>query len=459
MEIDGRLISFKEKVGANLSKLNTSKSELTKDMTQTVTINTNVIDQLNSTFKSDGAATAVKQIEDLNQTMTKLTQSVETEIGGMITKCQTLNSGIGELEGIVSSYNSKVSELNRLDKEDSKRSSIQSEINKLKSDFETKHAELIKLHDEITGVETTGIDVEENPPEGNNPIDLGGGITLEYDDSDMSVNIYYESNGVIYQKVLPVVVNGGLAATYTIAYDKNAILNAVGQDSEMGQKAIAFLNSKLTSNEQKGALWKMFDRSYSSEQYNDIAKIMDVVLDSSYKANNCQTITDYATVAATVATNSLVHMKYDGARTSYTKGFGQVLRSGYDCIGFTNWAYYQGLANVYKLPDNADVALKEVTCNGVYWYYGNDIEDMSLSERANIKPGSIVTRHGHIGMVIGTTTDSNGTTKVVIAHSAGTGQGTITGAWPIDKLTNQWQRVTTPEEMTKLALEGDYKNK
>ena len=105
---------------------------------------------------------------------------------------------------------------------------------------------------------------------------------------------------------------------------------------------------------------------------------MDVVLDSSYKANNCQTITDYATVAATVATNSLVHMKYDGARTSYTKGFGQVLRSGYDCIGFTNWAYYQGLANVYKLPDNADVALKEVTCNGVYWYYGNDIEDTEI---------------------------------------------------------------------------------
>ena len=152
MEIDGRLIKFKEQVGANLSKVSNNKSELTKDMTQIVTINTNVIDQLNSAFKSNGATTAVKQIEDINQTMTKLTQSVETEIGGMITKCQTLNSGIGELEGIISSYNSKVSELNKLDKEDSKRGSIQSEINKLKSDFETKHAEMIKLHDEIIGV-------------------------------------------------------------------------------------------------------------------------------------------------------------------------------------------------------------------------------------------------------------------------------------------------------------------
>ena len=58
-------------------------------------------------------------------------------------------------------------------------------------------------------------------------------------------------------------------------------------------------------------------------------------------------------------------------------------------------------------------------------------------------------------MVIGTTT-KNGAPSVVIAHSAGTGQGTVTGVWPVDKITNQWEKVMTPEDMTRRAEEGAF---
>jgi hypothetical protein len=352
----------------------------------------------------------------------------------------------------VSNYNSKISELNRLEPEDSKRSSVKSEISKLENNFNVKHQEMCILHDNILGIDTSSSTEEIE----NNDLDIG--FNTQFAGADTSNCIFYEKDGIIYQKVIPQQTAAGVNATYTIAYNKNSILTAVGQDSKIGQQAISFLNSKVANNENGSALWKMFGKSYTKEEYADIASIMNIILEDSYKVNNCKSVSDYATIAATVATNSLVHMKYDGARTSFTRGFDQVLSSGYDCIGFTTWSYYQGLSKVYNLGDNAKVGLSDVTCNGTYYHYGQKIEKMSNQERANIAPGAIVTRYGHIGIVIGNTT-KNGEPAVVIAHSANTNQGTITGTWPVSDLTNQWEKVMTPEDMTRRAIEGDFNRK
>lgn len=454
MNVDERLLKFKSEVGENIGNIETNKNELSNNINTLVSINNNVASQLNNALKSDGGEMASSMIESINQTATELNQSLESNLGKTITDCKSLNDGIASLENILASYNSKISQLNNMEEDNPKRGTIQIEINKLKEEFTKKNQELCILHDSILGISSTASTVEKiNVSDSSIDFSFNAGFT----GTDLSNSIFYEKDGIIYQKVIPFATTEGLSATYIIAYDKNAILNAVGTDSKIGQQAISFLNSKVANSDKASALWKMFGRSYEKEDYADIATVMNVILEDSYEANNCQSVSDYATVAATVATNSLVHMKYDGATTSYTKGFNQVLTSGYDCIGFTTWAYYQGLSKVYNLEDNANVGLSDVTCNGIYYHYGEKIENMSNEERANIKPGSIVTRYGHIGMVIGTT-EKNGEDAIVIAHSAGTNQGTVTGTWPVSNLTNQWVKVMTPEDMTRRAIEGDFNN-
>ena len=106
------------------------------------------------------------------------------------------------------------------------------------------------------------------------------------------------------------------------------------------------------------------------------------------------------------------------------------------------------MVNLKAKPYNLDE-------QGIKWVE-DTIANMTIEEISNIKPGSIVTRYGHIGMVIGTTTKSDGMPAVVIAHSAGTNEGTVTGVWPADKITNQWVKVMTPEDMTRRAEEGPF---
>lgn len=460
MNIDAKLLKFKSEVGAHLDKIETFKTELSNDMTKLISINNNALGTLSSLFQSNAGTSIMAQMEFINQTVKKTNQSLEAELGSTIAECKNLNSGIIELESILANYNSKVSQLNNMEEDDPKRGSVQGEISHLKQEFINKNSELCSKHNTLLGkdAETT---VLEDFTVSEVPINFTSGLTGDYTGKDTTISIFYEVDGVIYQKVLPYYLpNGGLGSSYTIAYDKNAIINAVGKDSEMGKKAISFLNSKLSGGGDNSArLWKMFNSSYTKEEYDDIAKIMDVILEGSYKANNCQSVSDYATVAATVATNSLVHMKYDGARTSYTEGFGSVIRSGYDCIGFTTWAYYQGLCKVYNVGDNNEnVGLYGVQCNEIYYDYGTKLEKLSYEEISNIKPGAIVTRHGHIGIVIGTEKTETGGTNVVIAHSRGTAYGTVVGRWPVEKITNDWVKVMTAEDMTKRAVEGKFES-
>lgn len=454
MEIDSRLLNFKSEIGEQLNTLEQGKKTLVSDLEQLNSLNSSVIDNLNSSFKSEGGKTAAAQIQLLNETIVKLNSEIEINITGTISKSRTLYNGILNLEGIISNYNSKLSELNKLEKDNPKRSSVKSEIAKLESDFNNEHAEMLRIHSELLGEEASSIVIDELANGSNTYLDIISQAGFE--GFDTSNSIFYEKDGIVYQKVIPYSKDGGLVGTYTIVYDKNKILQAVGNDSKAGQDAIKYLDSKVATGENRTALWQFYNRSYSAETCNDVAKIMDIILEDSYVANNCQSVSDYATVAGTVATNSLVHMKYDGANTSFTRGFNEVIRSGYDCIGFTTWAYYQGLSKVHNYGDNEIVGLTDVTCNGTYYHYGEKLENMSIEEISNIKPGAIVTRYGHIGMVIGQTTKSDGTPAVVIAHSAGTNQGTVTGTWPADKITNQWEKVMTPEDMTRRAEEGAF---
>jgi len=459
MNIDAKLLKFKSEVGEHLDKIETFKAELSNDMTKLTSINNNALGTLNSLFQSNAGKSIIAQMEYINQTVEKTNQSLESELGSTITECKNLNSGIIELESILANYNSKVSQLNNMEKDDPNRGSLQNDISRLKQNFINKNSELCNKHNSLLGKDAETNTLKDFTPS-EVQIDFTSGLTNNYTGKDTTTSIFYEVDGVIYQKVLPYYLSsGGLGSSYTIAYDKNAIINAVGKDSEIGKEAISFLNSKLKGGNDSAKLWQMFNYSYTNDEYSDIAKIMDIVLEGSYKANNCKSVSDYATVAATVATNSLVHMKYDGARTSYTEGFSSVIKSGYDCIGFTTWAYYQGLCKVYNAGDNnKNVGLYGVQCNEIYYDYGTKLEKLSYEEIANIKPGAIVTRHGHIGMVIGTEKTEKGGINVVIAHSRGTAYGTVVGRWPVEKITNDWVKVMTPEDMTKRAVEGEFKS-
>ena len=383
---------------------------------------------------------------------------MESELGSTLNECKVLNDGISELESILANYNAKVNQLNSMASDDSGRGSIQSEISRLENDFKNKNKDLRTKHDTLLSKDGSSVILKAfTVTEDSVDLTATAGTNKNYTGKDKTTNIFYEVDGVIYQKVLPYYLkSGGVGSSYTIAYDKNAIIKAVGKDSEMGKKAISFLNSKLSGENNSATLWKMFGKSYSRQDYADIAKIMDVVLEASYDANGCKSVSDYATVAAAVATNSLVHMKCNATTTNYTKGFSQVIATGYDCIGFTNWAYYQGVQKVKNISDNnnANLPLRDFRCNDLFYHYGRKTKDMSLEERANIKPGSLIGRYGHTGIVLGTRKNENGGVSVVIAHSANSWSGALTYEWPVEKLTDQWTKVMTPEDMTKLAVKG-----
>lgn len=458
MEIDAKLLKFEANVSPYLEKLDTFEKELTTDITNLLTLNNVMVDNLNESFQSSGGTSVLAQMEYINQTVKKIEQSLESELGKMIEDCKKLHSGIKELEQILGEYNSNMSRLNKMEQDDPNWSSIAAKVTSSKQQFEIKNQELCKSHDELLARESGSEKLKEFQVT-ESTTDTGLTITSNVT-SDNSVSIYYEVNGVIYQKVLPYSSSsGGVGATYTIAYDKNAIVKAVGQDSEMGKQAISFLNSKLKGNNDSQVLWKMFGKSYTNKECSDIGKIMDVILEGSYKANNCKSVSDYATVAAVVATNSLVTVRNGSSGNTYTKGFTEVVKSGYNCIEFTAWTYYQGLLKTNQAGNNN---LKGVT---LYEIFENSekIENMSSSELlSNLKPGTIISRYGsgsgHTGTVLGVVKSDDGSYRVKIAQAQpsydGGQRGVVVNTWRLDQLTNDWSRLMSTDTMTKRAVEG-----
>lgn len=81
MEIDAKLLKFEANVSPYLEKLDTFEKELTTDITNLLTLNNVMVDNLNESFQSSGGTSVLAQMEYINQTVKKIEQSLESELG------------------------------------------------------------------------------------------------------------------------------------------------------------------------------------------------------------------------------------------------------------------------------------------------------------------------------------------------------------------------------------------
>lgn len=475
MNVDDKLTNFQSSVGVNLSTVKSAKTNLSNDINNFKSINDSAISSLTQVFKGSGGDAVTSEVEFLNQTILKVQNSLETELSSVITKCEALNNGIDELKSILTEYNNVQIEYSRMDDDNKNKTSLLSKLNTLKNSFETKQASLLKEHESLLNEDDALTILSEF---GNVDTSLSEGFTAIYDGTQFS-SIYYYKDGVVYQKIVPICVSGDsvvLNDVYTIIYNTDNILKAAG-DTDYTQKLFEYLNNKLDGSNTDRYLWDYSTTNYKKETSEAVAKIMNQILQDTYKANNASTISDYAALSAMVANNSVVHFGYGGNQGQCDYGYESVLKNGgdLDCIGFVRWCYSQGLYNTgtvqngYSAQDYITQGSSMTPLN-LLDHHSLDISEMSMSERASIPIGSVLSRpcydgagkinNYHVGVVIGHTTDKNGNPAIVVTQSSNTTVGANNSVYPLSELAsakNKWTNVSTPEMMTIRVTQGSYK--
>lgn len=475
MNIDSKLTSFQSSVGANLSSVKNAKTNLSNDINNFKSINDSVSSSLTQVFKGEGGDAITPEVEFLNQTIIKVQNSLESELSSVITKCENLNNGIEELKIILTEYNNIQTEYSGMDDDNKNKTSLSSKLSTLKNNFETKQASLLKEHEALLNEDESLTILSEF---GKEDASLSEGFTAIYDGAQFS-SIYYYKDGVVYQKIVPICVNGKSVAlndVYTIIYNTDNILKVAG-DTEYTQALFSYLNGKLDNSNTDRYLWDYSTTNYKAATSETIAKIMNQILKDTYQANNASTISDYAALAAMVANNSVVHFGYGGNQGECDYGYESVLKNGgdLDCIGFVRWCYSQGLYNTGTVQEgySAKDYIKQgssMTPFNLLEHHSLDISEMSMAERASIPIGSVLSRpcydsagninNYHVGIVIGHTIDENGEPAIVVAQSSNTTVGANNSVYPLVELAsakNKWTNVSTPEMMTIRVTQGSYK--
>ena len=139
--------------------------------------------------------------------------------------------------------------------------------------------------------------------------------------------VYYEQNGIIYQKVFPIrnaeasyMINESFPIVYDISAIKDSIFSLIDEPfSEKDAAAffdnvVSFLQKKVSGeNSNSQYLWEIHGKNVGfNYPIVQISAVMDQVLKDTYSKNNAITISDYAVLSALVANNSLLHIPYDG---------------------------------------------------------------------------------------------------------------------------------------------------
>ena len=471
MNIDSSLVDFQTNVGGNLSQIENEKVNLSSDISALKSINISISDSLFTSFKSEAGDSIKPEIEYINQTISKIQESLEVELWTAISKAQELNSGIDELKILLDEYNSAKDKYNSLKNDEehkSQKSAAYSAMNAAYNNFVSKQSELLQKLKELKSLDSS-LNILDSYSSSDNSLlsSLSSSFTAKFDGNVQFSSVYYESDGVIYQKIIPICNNGVSYVPdeqYTIVYNKNNLLAA---DINAGQDAIKFLTGKITGSRNDQYLWDYCNRSYSDAVSQSIAKVMNQILEDTYKANNASTISDYAGLSAMVATTSLLHLGYSSNTAEKTLGYSQVLArgGGLDCIGFVRWCYSQGLykTGVVKYGQNAED------------YYGNgtsmtplnllsnhsyDLSKMSINEKMNIEIGSVLSKptdnNYHVGIVIGHTKLQNGEPAVIVAQSSNTKIGANTRVYSLESLgqDGEWKGLSTTNLMTKRVVYG-----
>ncbi len=472
MNIDNRLLEFQSNVGSKLSEIEAAKTQLYDDIVMFKSINDSISSNLMSVFKGNGGDSIKPEIEYINQTVDKVKQSIESELSSAISSSNNLNSGIDELKRLLSAYEAAVSKYNSISNDAdhiNEKNSARSEKNRAYNNFIDKQSQLLNDLANLKSLDSSLTILEQYGKADNSilqSLSSLSGFTASYDNKVSFTGIYYESDGVIYQKIIPICKNGVSYVPdiqYVIVYDKKKLLDA---DINAGQDAIDFLTGKMNGSRNDQYLWDYCSGNYPNTS-QAIAKVMNQILEDTYKANNASTVADYASLSAMIATNSLVHLGYSSNLAENTYGFEQLLGSGggIDCIGFVRWSYSQGLyeTGIVKNGQNpADYYNQgtDLTPLNLLLHHSYDLGEMSIEDKMNIEIGSVLSKptdnNYHVGIVIGHTTTEDGDPAIIVAQSSNTTIGANNRVYTLESLgaEGNWQGVTTSSLMFDRIING-----
>ena len=468
MEINAKLLKFKSEVAPNIGSMNASSNKLTSDIQNFHHTNQHGYDEIKNNFNSQGMSSVTAEISYLNQVTTKVYESIGSELNNALSKCATLSSGIDELEKILKNYNDALSAYNAALKDENK-TADKSAVTKYENEFKTKEEECLKQHDELMSLDASlTILAQFAPASSNGTEDTGSGtntdVTSGLGFSGPYAKYIYEENGIIYQRVVPVFKGQmcDMGTSYTIVYDKAKMLAA---DSTAGQQIINWLTNQANGKNVGSKLYNYNNGKVTAASASGIGKVMDVVLNDTYKANNCKSMGDYSAIAAMVMGVGPINLQYGSSgKRGYTNGVEQLLTSGatLDCIGFVNWCWHQGL---YKTggADNTTTGSLMTPLN-LLAHHSKSLATMSQQEKENLPVGTVLSKktdgNYHVGIVIGYTT-INGKKHVLVSQSSSHSMGgSIVWAYDVNtKFGNydggsNWMGATTPDMMQERMTKG-----
>ncbi len=464
MEIDAKLKKFKSEVSPSIGSMKSASSDLLSTMQNFKSTNDSAFSSIQTNYNSQGMSSVATEVTFLNDVTSKITQSIESELNKALTACEELTTGIEELEKLLEAYNTALNNYNSEVKNNPDKTVDKSAVNKAESDFNKKQEECLKKHDEITSMDAslTILAAFSTPADTSDiPVD-----SSEFGSSQSYGKYIYEENGIIYQRVVPIYKGKfcEMEKGFTIVYNEAKMLAA---DPTAGQKAIDFLRSQINGQNLGKKLWD-FRTKIVGVSSSGIGKVMDVVLDDTYKANGCKRISDYASIAAMVMGTGLVDLKYGGSGKGVSAyGVEELIRSGatLDCIGFVRWCYYQGIRKTGS-PDNIQTGSSMTPLN-LYSYHSRRLATMTQQQKENLPIGSVLVKKTpnnlHVGVVVGYTT-INGKKHILVSQSSG---GSYSGSWvnAYDISTKfgdydggiNWERVATPDMMEQRVTRGHSK--
>ena len=456
MEIDSQLLEFKSKVSPSIDSCSSAASELASKISSFQSLTNNASSSLSSCYQSDGTVDVKTQISYLNSVSSLLSDSLSSELGNVISQCKTIDAGIATLEALLEKYNTALAKYNA-DKSDPDKTADYSPVSSIETQFKNKQTEVLNWLTLVKNADATCTKLNAFTNTGTVGTDDSG--LLGY--SGTMISYMWEENGVIYQKFMPVCKGKviQMEENFVICYNIN---NMISADSEKGTEAVNYLRTVMSTGEfgyLGTRLWDYQKTKYSNSESEKIAKVMNQVLEDTYKANNCSSISDYAAVAAMVLSSSLVNLQYGGGGGN-TVGFEQILKQrGFVCNHFVAWCYTQGL---YKTGH--DTKITDFTPLNIYSHYSTSVSGMSTEEIKNWPVGSVVTKRYpgnlHIGVVVGHTT-IDGEPAVVVAQS-GAVSGSFCMAYKISECfgngENQWQRYATTDSMETRVKAGNNKS-
>jgi hypothetical protein len=469
MEINAKLIRFKSEVVPHLGTIASGSNDLLSSIKNFSDINSHGISEIKDNFQSQGMDQVTSEIAYLSDVTTKVYQSIGSELNSALTKCQSLATGIGELEKLLETYNDELSKYNSALQNSKNKTADKSAVNAAEAAFKAKEEALLAEHDALLALDgsLTMLSAFSTPADtGTLPADAG---SSSGDDTGTGIpagayaKYIYEENGIIYQKVMPVWKGNlcDMGTSYTVVYNKSKMLAA---DQTAGSQIIQWLTDQMNGKNIGSKLYEYNKGKVTIASASGIGKVMDIVLTDTYKANNCKTVGDYAAVAAMTMGVGPINLHYGGGKGGYTDGVENLLKSGatLDCIGFVSWCYHQG---VYRTGSTDNTMLGcSMTPLNIMAHHSKNLATMSQAEKESLPPGTVLSKkvpgNYHVGVVVGYTT-INGKKHILVAQSSGNQLG---GSYiyaydvnskfgPYDGGGN-WMGASTPDMMTTRITKG-----